>query len=152
MMSETVNESGDDQQVSRSRVIDAPAQKIFDVLADPRQHAALDGSGMVGDAMKGPERLSMGAKFGMKMKFKGIPYFIGSTVKEFEENRRIAWAHFGGHRWRYELEEVEGGTKATETFDYSTALVPKAIELMGYPKAHAGNIERTLEQLEKHVV
>ena len=44
--------------------------------------------------------------------------------QEFEENRRIAWAHVGGHRWRYELEEVDGGTRVTESFDWSTSRAP----------------------------
>lgn len=139
------------QTVSGSRVINASAEEIFNVLADPRQHHKFDGSDSVRDAMRGPERLSMGAKFGMKMSLKGFPYLIRSTVKEFEENKRIAWAHFGGHRWRYELEPVEGGTRVTETFDYSTAMSSKAIELAGYPKWHKGNIERTLEQLAEYV-
>ena len=47
----------------------------------------------------------------------------------------------------YELEPVEGGTKVTETFDWSTAAVPKAIELMGYPKKHPNSMEATLERL-----
>ncbi len=70
---------------------------------------------------------------------------------EFEENRLIAWAHFGGHRWRYELEPIDEGTRVTETFDWSTAKAPKFIELMGYPKKHPANMEKTLERLESHV-
>ena len=70
---------------------------------------------------------------------------------EYEEGRRIAWQHFGKHRWRYELEPVEGGTRVTETFDWSTARVPKAIELMGYPAKHVPNMEKTLERLAEVV-
>ena len=76
-----------------------------------------------------------------------LPYRISNTVVEFEENRLIAWAHVGKHRWRYRLEPVEGGTNVTEEFDWSTSALPKAIELMGYPKKHVGNIERTLDRL-----
>ena len=36
----------------------------------------------------------------------------------------------------------------TETFDWSTALSPKFIELMGYPKKTLPNIQKTLERLE----
>ena len=68
---------------------------------------------------------------------------------EYEENRLIAWQHFGKHRWRYELEPVEGGTEVTETFDWSTSTSPKALELAGYPERHLGNIERSLERLEE---
>lgn len=141
-----------DQMVSVSRVIDATPEEIFAVISDPSQHPVIDGSGMVKGERFGPDTLNaVGDKFGMKMSFNGIPYRITSTVKEFEENRKIAWAHFGKHRWRYELEPVEGGTKVTETFDWSTAAVPKAIEMMGYPKQHPANMERTLERLDEHL-
>jgi uncharacterized protein YndB with AHSA1/START domain len=139
-----------ERQVSVSRVIPAPAEKIFDVLASPAGHADMDGSGSVRAAVSGPERLELGSKFRMDMKL-GVPYKISSTVVEFEENRLIAWAHLGKHRWRFELEPVEAGTRVTETFDWSTALVPKAIELMGYPEKHPAGMERTLERLEELV-
>ena len=78
-------------------------------------------------------------------------------MKEFEENRLIAWAHAGGHRWRYELEptEVDGvpATEVTESFDWSTCnpVVGKGLELGGYPKKHPANMARTLERLEEIV-
>lgn len=141
-----------DRSVSVSRVIAAPPEKIFDVLATPAGHAVIDGSGTVKGEQVGPDRLTkVGDRFGMKMKMYGVPYKMSSDVVEFEENRLIAWAHFGGHRWRYELEPVEGGTRVTETFDWSTAKAPKFIELMGYPKKHPVAMEKTLERLDEHV-
>ncbi|HMF03426.1 MAG TPA: SRPBCC family protein, partial [Acidimicrobiia bacterium] len=93
--------ANDERKVSVQRVIAAPPEKIFDVLADPSQHPAIDGSGMVKHTRgEEPERLSLGAKFGMSMRL-GIPYNITNTVVEFDDNRLIAWRHFGGHRWRY---------------------------------------------------
>ncbi|MGI9623983.1 MAG: SRPBCC family protein [Acidimicrobiales bacterium] len=125
---------------------------MFDVLTDPRQHPTIDGSGSVQGEFFGPDKLTgEGQTFGMKMKLHGLPYKIKSTVKEYDENRLIAWAHMGKHRWRYELEPVEGGTKVTETFDWSTAVSPKSIEIMGYPKKHRPNMEATLENLDAHV-
>lgn len=138
--------------VSVSREIDAPPEAIFDVLADPRQHVVIDGSGTVKGKVSGPERLELGSKFGMSMKI-GLPYRIKSTVVEYDENRRIAWCHLGKHRWRYELEPIDDGTRArvTETFDYSTALSPWYIEKMGYPRKHPANMDATLERLAAHV-
>lgn len=136
-----------DRVVSSSRVINAAPERIFAVLADPARHGDIDGSGMVQSATDGSQRLALGSKFGMKMKMGPIPYRISSKVVEFEENRLIAWAHVGKHRWRYKLEPVEGGTNVTEEFDYSTAISPKMIEVVGYPKRHVGSIERTLERL-----
>ena len=136
--------------ISDSRVLPFPAEVIFDVLASPTGHVEMDGSGTVRGVASGPERLRDGARFRMKMKL-GVPYQMSSTVKEFEENRRIAWAHVGGHRWRYELEEVDGGTKVTESFDWSTSLAPRFIEMVGYPARHKVNLQKTLERLEEVV-
>jgi hypothetical protein len=86
----------------------------------------------------------------MKMRM-GLPYRTGNEVVEYEPDRLIAWRHVGRHRWRYELEPVDGGTRVTETFDWSTAISPKAIELMGYPDKHPASMERTLERLDQHV-
>lgn len=133
--------------VSVSRVIEASPEAIFDVIADPARHGEMDGSGMVQNVRGESKRLEMGSTFGMDMKFGPLPYRISNKVVEFEEGRLLAWAHFGGHRWRYELEPVEGGTKVTESFDWSTARAPKMIELMGYPKKHPANMEATLERL-----
>ena len=136
--------------ISDSRVLPFPADAIFDVLASPAGHVEMDGSGTVRGVASGPERLRDGARFRMKMKL-GVPYQMSSTVREFEENRRIAWAHVGGHRWRYELEEVDGGTRVTESFDWSTSRAPRFIEMVGYPERHKANLQKTLERLEEVV-
>lgn len=137
--------------VSVSRVINATPDAIFDILADPARHHVIDGSGTVQAGRSGnPERLSLGARFGMDMKM-GVPYRITNEVVEFDEDRRIAWRHFGHHIWRYELEPVEGGTRVTESFDWSKARFPPFYEWMGYPAKHEVNMARTLERLEAHL-
>jgi len=139
------------RQVSVSRVIPAEAGAIFDLIADPSRHPEIDGSGTVKRSIRSSEpRLALGATFGMAMRI-GFPYRITNTVVEFEEGRRLAWRHFGGHRWRYELVPVDGGTEVTETFDWSGARSPRFIEMMRYPAKHVPNMERTLERLEKAV-
>ena len=106
------------------------------------------GSGTVQEASGDPRQLKLGDKFGMKMKW-GVPYSVKSTVKEFEQDRLIAWAHFGGHRWRYELEPLDDHrTRVTETFDWSTSKTPWALEWMNIPEGHVDSVEGTLERLE----
>ncbi len=140
-----------DRHVSRDIVVDAPPSAVFAVLADPREHGRFDGSGTVRSAVAGPDRLALGDRFGMSMRL-GVPYTIKNEVVEFEEDRRIAWRHFGHHRWRYELEPVgEGSTKVTETFDWSTARAPKLIELVGFPATNTRGIEATLPRLKAYV-
>ena len=135
--------------VSRSTIVPAPAQMIFDLLADPRRHSEIDGSGSVQAAqINAPERLSLNATFGMQMKI-GLPYKITNTVVEFEEGKTIAWRHFGGHIWRYILEPVDGGTKVTEQFDWNKSKSPLVLKLRKSPQDNAKSIEKTLENLVK---
>jgi hypothetical protein len=135
--------------VSRSTIVPAPAQMIFDLLADPRRHNEIDGSGTVQSAqINAPERLSLDATFGMQMKM-GLPYKITNTVVEFEENKTIAWRHVGGHIWRYILEPVDGGTKVTEQFDWNKSKAPLILKLRKSPQDNAKSIEKTLENLVK---
>jgi hypothetical protein len=49
--------------------------------------------------------------------------------------------------WRYDLEEVPGGTKVTESFDYDRPWA-FAIILLGFPEKNRVSMERTLERLE----
>jgi uncharacterized protein YndB with AHSA1/START domain len=130
-------------------VIHAPASRIFDLLADPRQHVRLDGSGSVSSVKNAPDRLALGSTFSMRMKT-GLGYVTRNRVVEFEENRRIAWHHFAMFVWRYELEEVEGGTKVTETFNYDKPWA-FAIIAMGFPERNRSAMEGTLERFESVV-
>jgi uncharacterized protein YndB with AHSA1/START domain len=139
------------RRTSASRRIKATPEAIFEILTDPAKHPLIDGSGTVQTVGESPGKLQMGSKFGMSMKLKLIPYRVRSTVVEFDENRLIAWHHLGKHRWRYELEPIEEGTLVTETFDWSTSLAPRALELAGYPKTHLTNIEQSLERLAELV-
>ncbi len=138
------------RSVSRSVLIAAPAATVFSLLSDARRHADFDGSGTVKGSVRAPETLSLGARFGMRMRL-GIPYSITNEVVEFEQDRRIAWRHLGHHVWRYDLAAVEGGTEVTETFDWSSARSPRALELAGYPTKNAAAIEATLERLKELV-
>ena len=135
---------------SVTRTIAAPANAIFELLADPAQHASFDGSGTVRAARAGaPDRLALGARFGMDMKV-GVPYRMTNTVVEFDEGRRIGWKHVGGHVWRYLLTPSAGGasTTVTEQFDWSTARSRLFIRLAGYPARNRKAMEATLERLD----
>ncbi|MDQ3615693.1 MAG: SRPBCC family protein [Actinomycetota bacterium] len=136
--------------VAECTTVDAPPEVVFSIIADPRQHSRIDGSGSVRDTIDGPPRLSKGATFGVSMKLFGLPYRISNRVVEFEENRLIAWRHFGGHRWRYELEPVAGGTLVTETFDYSRygTTARAVIEGARFPARNRAGIVATLVRLK----
>lgn len=143
--------SNEAQIVTETITIEAPAEVIFDILADPRQHSRIDGSGSVRGFTVGPDRLNKGATFGARMKLFGLPYRITNCVVEFEEDRQIAWRHFGGHRWRYVLEPAgESQTRVTEQFDYSryTGLAARWIEVAKFPARNRDGIQQTLLRLK----
>ena len=135
--------------VSVTVTVNATPQQIFDLLADPSKHGEIDGSGSIQNAQSSaPERLALGAKFGMDMKI-GVSYKITNEVVEFDEPRRIAWRHFGGHVWRYILEPTDGGTLVTEQFDWNTSRSQLLMRVMNYPAKNRASIEKTLERLAK---
>lgn len=140
----------DSKTVSTERLIAAPAEKIFAVLADPKEHCVIDGSGTVKKIRKAPDRLALGAKFGVAMR-NPVPYPITNQVVEFEEGRRIAWQHLAHDVWRYELEPRDDGTLVRETFDWTNGRGGKLIEMMGIPKKNLASMEATLERLAVHV-
>lgn len=137
------------RRVTRQVVVNAPAAEIFALVANPHRHPELDGSGTVRDSpVKGPDRLSEGAKFSVGMKQFGFPYKITSKVTAFEDNRVVEWQHPLGHRWRWELQETSPtSTTVTETFDYSTAKSPKFLEVVGFDKKNGEGISGTLKAL-----
>ena len=151
-----MSDSRDTESVER--VIPAPAEKIFDLLADPSRHREIDGSGSVRAAKEQPHRVKLGDKFGMSMKV-GLPYSMVSTVIEFEDNRRIAWQSrppgvfgkiSGGRIWRYELDPVDGGTRVRETWDISQEVGTKMMLRNSRVHQHTRDaMEKTLENIEK---
>jgi uncharacterized protein YndB with AHSA1/START domain len=119
--------------VSVSRQIAAPTEAVFEVLADPRRHLDMDGSGMLRGTESGPVR-AVGDMFVMNMYFEplGGPYAMNNHVVEFEPGRRIAWEPENGaghpeehsenarwgHRWRFELvPDGPAATVVTQTWD-----------------------------------
>lgn len=136
------------REVSATTTVATTPDKVFELLTDPGKHPLIDGSGTVREARAGgPERLELGSKFGMDMKM-GAPYKILNTVVEFEQDRLIAWRHFNGHRWRWQLRPAgDGRTEVTETFDWSTARIPLLISLSSFPKRNKEAIEKSLRRL-----
>lgn len=142
----------DEGKVTRSVEVGADAGELFAMVADPRRHPELDGSGTVTGNVSGPAKLTAGSTFSTKMKMYGLPYRITSTVTECVPDAVLEWRHPMGHRWRWEFAETAPGrTTVTETFDYSNrAWFYKAL---GFVKDNTRGIEATLARLrERHPV
>jgi uncharacterized protein YndB with AHSA1/START domain len=143
------------------RIIPAPPARIFSLVANPRRHKDIDGSGSVRDAHDVPDELSLGSTFGMNMEM-GAKYSMVSTVIEYESDRRIAWQSrtpeesnnlvrhlFGGRIWRYELEPVEGGTRVRESWDLTQERNRWIVR--AYRRKTRKNMAATLERIEQIV-
>ncbi|WP_421844498.1 SRPBCC family protein [Mycobacterium sp.] len=139
-------------QASRSVEVTAPAAELFAIVADPRRHHELDGSGTVGDNIVVPPKLFVGSRFSTKMRMFGIPYRITSTVTALKPDEVVEWRHPFGHRWRWEFKALSPTlTRVTETFDYrNTGSIKDRLryyERTGFVKSNAAGIEATLRKL-----
>ncbi len=121
----TVDEPGGERPrvVSASREINAPAERIFELIADPTQQPRWDGNDNLAEAPPGQRVRKVGDVFTMKLRMGGVRQ---NHVKEFEEGRRIAWwpaeenRRPPGHVWRWELEPLdENRTRVTHTYDWT---------------------------------
>src|SRR5258706_15515334 len=140
---------GSSDPFKAERVIAAPGQAIFDILADPAKHSVIDGSGTVQTA-RTQERLALGTSFGMSMRNR-ISYKTNPVVTEFDEGRVVAWRNKGGPTWRYELSPTDGGTRVVETYDLSTMRASGFMKLTGMANRTQKNMAKTLERLDRLV-
>ena len=122
--------------VEVSRRIEAPATRIFKILANPHRHVDFDGSGMLRGAVLDRPISNVGDTFTMKMHRLGDDYLMLNYVVEFEPDRRIFWEPApgdasraedndpskvgipAGYRWGYILDpDGDNATVVTEVFD-----------------------------------
>jgi uncharacterized protein YndB with AHSA1/START domain len=150
-MTSEVTSTVDKNTVQATGHVAAPPEEVFEYLRRPSNHMALNGDHSVRGALAGPPVLGPGDKFGMRMRI-GLPYRVVNKVIEFEPGQRIAWCHFAGHTWRWELRPEGDGTRVTETFDQSTARAPLPFffRLTGYPKRHRDNLVKSVTNLAEH--
>lgn len=109
--------------VSVGREVAAPAEVIFELIADPARQPEWDGNDNLATAPAGQRVRAAGDVFTMTIT---NGQDRDNHVVEFEEGRRIAWqpAEPGGrplgHLWRWELEPLGAGrTLVLHTYDWS---------------------------------
>src|SRR6266516_6394611 len=86
----TVNQ----EKVTATLTVAAPATRIFAVLADPTTHAAIDGTGWVQEAADRVPLTEVGQIFGMDMRHADHPngdYQVVNKVEVLEAPRTIGW-------------------------------------------------------------
>lgn len=152
------------KKLTATKVIDAPADKVFALLADPAKHPDLDGGGMT----KGPTEDSaapiggIGQVFTMNMHQDQIgDYRMVNTVTAYIPDARIGWGpqmdpsceaaenfkgvEVGGHTFTWDLQETDGGTEVTETYDWTSVKDPQFEKL--FPLVSQEQLEGSLAKL-----
>lgn len=109
--------------VSSTRDIAAPAETVFELIADPRRQPEWDGNDNLVEIIAGDRIHGVGEIFAMRTT-KGN--HRDNLVVDFEEGRRIAWRPGNegeapaGHEWRWEVEPLDDGTsRVTHTYDWT---------------------------------
>jgi hypothetical protein len=146
--------------MSVTTTVNAPVDVVFDVLADPSTHPAIDGTGWVRESLDGKRVTESGQVFRMAMYHENHPdkdYEMANRVEVFDPPRAIAWQpgqgpddnnlEFGGWFWRYDLKPA--GLSRTEvalTYDWSA--VPQEIrQHIGFPPFDVSHLDNSLKHL-----
>src|SRR3954454_17182194 len=83
-----------DESVRVTTTVNAPAEIVFGVLADPTTHAAIDGTGWVRESLDGKPISEVGQIFRMGMHHDNHPegyYEIAHRVEVSAPPHAIAW-------------------------------------------------------------
>jgi hypothetical protein len=152
------------ERIEIQRTIAAPAPDIFALLCDPKGHVAIDSSGMLQDA-DGDAASAVGDSFVVHMDRESLndypqlgKYDVTVEIKEFEQDRLIAWTVLGqlrpqiGHIYGYQLQPTDDGaaTEVTSFYDWSS-IDPKWREAGIFPVISEGALRATLGILDRTV-
>jgi len=150
-----------DETMSTACTINAPAETVFAVLADPSRHAAVDGTGRVRASLDGQRLTGSGQIFRVAMYHENHPdgsYEMCNLVLAFEPPRVISWKpgymsqetgklEFGGWIWRYDLTQLgPDETKVTLSYDWS-AVGPIPRQHIQFPPFPADHLDNSLSHL-----
>jgi len=154
------------ENITANITIAGPAETVFDVLADPSTHEAIDGTGWVRQSLDGTSLTETGQIFRMAMYHENHPvrdYEMANKVVAFDPPRAIAWEpgqdaandgtlSFGGWIWRYDLVPVgPSSTDVTLTYDWS-AVPPNVREHIQFPPFDPQHLDNSLKHLADLVV
>ena len=151
----------DDERISATRRIPAPAAAIFAIVADPAGQVAIDGSHMLVAAPDAARLEAVGDAFTMDMDREALgdmplgKYQVLNTVTKFEQDRLLEWnvgsAERGpfGHVYGYALEPVdEDVTDVTSYCDWSGISDALRERIAHWPIVPKMALITTLEKLD----
>ena len=139
------------------RHVDATPEEIFALLVDPATHVRLDASDSVhGSRTPGP-LTAVGDVFVMDMHGRDIgDYQVHNRVVVLEPDRALGWAPAstdgtpGGQTWTYRLTTEGGGTRLSQTYDWSQVTLERLLPYLPVVDADglAASLDRVAELVE----
>lgn len=156
------------EQISATRTIQASPEQVFDLLADPTTHRAIEGTGWVLDPTDSAPLTHEGQRFTMDMYAEQGPtggaYRMVNTVSRLDRPAVIAWRpelaegtrlkdgfpdhDIRGYEWRYELAPAGDGTAVTLVYDWSETSA-EARSGFPFPPFPAEMLDRSLANLAR---
>lgn len=146
-------------------MIDASAEAVFEVLADPGSHPDIDGTGWVRESRDEKPLTQVGQVFRMGMYHDNHPdkqYEMSNKVAVFDPPHAIAWQpgqvsaqtgdlEFGGWVWRYDLTPA-GSSQTTVTLSYDWSAVPQFLrDEIQFPPFNPDHLDNSLRHLAEIV-
>lgn len=151
----------EEERISATRRIPAPAAAIFAIVTDPAGQVAIDGSHMLVAAPGAARLTAVGDAFAMDMDREALgdlplgKYQVLNTVTKFEQDRLLEWnvgsAERGplGHVYGYVLEPVDdGATDVTSYCDWSGISDALRQRIAHWPIVPKMALITTLEKLD----
>jgi uncharacterized membrane protein len=135
--------------------IAAPAQQIWDLVADVRNTGKFSPEVMEAEWLDGATGPALGAKFRGHVKRNeiGPVYWTTCRVTACEPGREFGFEVLLGERpvnnWHYRFTPVDGGTDVTESFRMSEGLFTTVFGLFGGQLRRRRNIRDMRKTLER---
>lgn len=144
-----------DTRIQVEQVVARGAPELFAVLADPKRHVEVDGSGMLRADVGTRPITAVGDVFTMEMHQPALgDYRTDNHVVELEPGRLVSWttAREGqtpaGVRWTWELQPVDAGhTRVVHTYDWSRVTDPAVLARVTFPRVSADALEQSVQRL-----
>lgn len=148
------------ETLSATTTIQAPAEAIFSVLADPARHVAIDGTGWVSKSLDPQPLTAPGQIFRMAMYNARHPdgnYEMANRITVLDPPHAICWEpghdagdgnlRFGGWTWRYDLTPV-GPSETEVTLCYDWSAVPDFLrQRIQFPPFSPDHLHNSLTHL-----
>lgn len=141
------------QQIQVSRIVEAPVERVFALLADPDRHPDLDGSGTLRASRTHTVITEVGDVFIMDLHSEDIgDYQSQCVVTTYVRDRALGWSPGPvdrdpfGHTFTFTLEpDGNDHTLVTQTYDWSAVADEQLRAMM--PRVSREDLTRSLDLL-----